>query len=58
MRLQHRNECSSPIAVVHDVQDITGVAAQSIDAGDNQFVARPKEVDDGLQLGAAVARGA
>jgi hypothetical protein len=58
VRIKHRDERLPLITLVDDVQDIAGVASEPVEAGDDQLVTRPQELDDGGQFGSPVPAAA
>lgn len=55
MGVNRRDERLPLFAPMMDFQNVTGIAARLVDAGDHQFIARPQKLDDRFQLNPVLA---
>jgi hypothetical protein len=56
--IKYGHERFSLVALVNDVENVSGIAAESIKARHDQFVTRPQKLNDGRQFSSAGATSA
>jgi len=55
VRVQHRDKRAALFSVIDEVQHVTRISPQPVQAGDQQFVAGSQKLDNGIKLDAACA---